>query len=392
VTLEGNVSSLEFPSFDFAWRNFSAPTVADTIRPVSWNVQKNETIVTQNLFVNFTANWTDDTGLSTFIFSINQSLVFVNSTAITFSGTSSSGSNVTQITAATGTNVSWKFYANDTSNNWNETAVQTFVVSALVGWLNTTLITPTGVNSQPQNQSFTFVANVTCAGNSGATCGAVNGTLQYNLSTASPNTTVQGSKVFAKPFNTFQHNPLSCGVLNATNNPCNVTWTVNTTGDIGVSYLLRVNFTSNQSGVVSNTSSSTTISIISSALSIAISNALANVQFGTTLNPGDFNNAAINNTNNAYNVTCDNSGGNCNITVTGNDHLFSGSNLLGISNVSWSQADDTNTQKNMTLSLQIINNTLPHLVAQLLYFWIDIPSGQVAGTYTSNFTIQGTAS
>jgi hypothetical protein len=116
------------------------------------------------------------------------------------------------------------------------------------------------------------------------------------------------------------------------------------------------------------------------------------VQFGTTLNPGSLNNVAINNTHDAYNVTCENAGGNCNITVTGNAHLFSGSNLLGISNVSWSQADDTNTQKNMTLSLQIINNTLPHLVAQLLYFWIDIPGGQVAGTYRSNFTIQGSAS
>lgn len=392
TTLENNVSSLEFPAFDFVWINFSARVVADTTPPVGLNPQKNVSVVTTNLFVNFTASWTDNAGLSQFIFSINQSLVFVNSSAISFSGTSAGSSNVSQITAPVGTNVSWKFYANDTSNNWNETQVQSFVVSALTGWLNATLITPTGTNNQPQNQSFSFVANVTCVGEAGATCGTVNGTLQYNLSTSSPNTTVQGSGVFAKPFNTLQHNPLSCGPLTPSSNPCNVSWTVNTSGDIGVSYLLRANFTSNLSSIVSNESTSTTISIISPAISIYLSSALSDVQFGTTLNPGSENNAAINNTNNAYNVTCENPGGTCNITLTGNSHLFSGSNLLGIGNVSWSQSDDTNTQKNMTLSLQIINNTLSHLFAQLLYFWIDIPDSQVAGTYSSNFTIDGSAS
>ncbi|MEK6840186.1 MAG: hypothetical protein AABX72_04530, partial [Nanoarchaeota archaeon] len=393
ATLNASTSSLEFPVLDFAWQNFSQIIVPGDTTPPTWsNTQKNETTITQNDYVNFSVTWDDETALSAYIFSINQSLIFVNSTARTLSGTSAIASNITQITAATGTNVSWKFYANDTSGNWNATEVQTFVVSANVGMLNATLLSPLGINSQPANQTFTLQANVTCIGEVGATCGTVNGTVRYNQSATNPNTAITGNNVFASPFYAVQKNPISCGALNVGSIPCNTSWIINATGAVGSTYHLDVNFTSETGGIVSNRTNFTVINIIAPAFSISISQLLANVAFGASLNPGSINNPALNNTNNAYNVTCDNPSGNCNITITGNDHMRSGSNIIGINNVSWSQTNNVNTEKNLTLSLQIINNTLPNLLSQLLYFWLDIPGAIPAGTYRSNFTIQGTAS
>lgn len=343
------------------------------------------------MYVNFTSRWTDDVGLGSFIFSINQSVNFVNSSAITFSGTANNASNVTQITASAGTNVSWRFYATDAAGNSNGTDIQSFIVTG-PGILNITLITPTGTNSQIANNTFTLQANVTCLGIAGAICGTVNGTVRFNQSSVNPNTPIVGNNVFSTPFYAIQRNPISCGLLSVGNLPCNVTWTINATGAVDSSYRLDVNFSSNLTGTGSNLTANTTINIIGQALSITISDSLANIQFGSSLTPGNNNTAAINNSDNAYNVTCSNAGGNCNITIQAGDEMRSGINMINISNISWNRLNNLNTEINLTRSLQIINNTLPDGKAQLLYFWLDIPGGIPAGTYKSNFTITGTAS
>ncbi len=110
----------------------AAAAAGDTALPTWSNMQRNETTVTRFMFVNFTTAWTDGTALAAFIFSINQSLVFVNSTAISFSGapTAAGSSNVSQITAPVGTNISWRFYANDTVNTYfNVTVIESFIIT-----------------------------------------------------------------------------------------------------------------------------------------------------------------------------------------------------------------------------------------------------------------------
>lgn len=460
------------------------------------------------MLVKFNASWTDTNGLSGYIFSINQTGSWVNSSFTTFGGTSNVSENITQITASPGTTVQWRFYANDTSNNWNVTDIQSFVVAYLnltanssfsglttintgqstnfsgnctcfpagqtcnnvyitiqddrtgsftdsttsnsaavyvnitsysigslsgtssdfsfnisantagsyqfrvqcnatntqpayanstastltvnqaYGYLNGTLISPTGTNSQPQNQTFLLRANVTCIGQVTAICGTVNGTVRYN-STPNPDTEIQGNNIFATPFYTIELNPQTCGAMNVSSPSCNLTWTVNATGAIGSSYKLDVNFTSNNTNVASNTTNFTIINIIASTLSITISDALTDVRFGSLLNPGTLNNNATNNSISAYNITCDYPSGNCNISIKGNGNMISGSNTLGIGNVSWNQVNDPSTEKILTLNYNVINATLPHLATQDIYLWIDIPNGQVAGDYKSNFTIQG---
>lgn len=97
--------------------------------PPYWsNVQKNQTLIFQNTYINFTANWAENTTLSGFIFSINQSGIWINSSYTTFTGANNISSNITRITVNPGTNVSWYFWANDTLGNANRTTLQSFIV------------------------------------------------------------------------------------------------------------------------------------------------------------------------------------------------------------------------------------------------------------------------
>jgi hypothetical protein len=293
-------------------------------------------------------------------------------------------------TSATGT-YTWKVYANDTGGNVNVTGAQTFAVQAAgaAGKLNVTLLTPVGGNSQPQNVTFTLSANVTCSGSSGDVCGEVNGTLMYNASIATPNQTVSGSGVSDVPFYTIEANPLGCGYLSFGDTPCGLSWTVNTTGTIGDDWTLGVNFTSNRTAAASNLTNFTTISIIAPTFSITLSNPLADVRFTDSLEPGTNDNAATNNSLSTYNITCGSDLGLCNVSIKGNSDLQSGSNFLGVTNVSWSHLNSAATENKLTTSLAVINSSLANAAVQKLFFWLDIPSAQTAGDYSGNFTIQG---
>ena len=114
-----------------AWDSNSATfDVQDTQAPEWSDAQTNKTPVYENDYVKFTANWTDDVALAGYIFSINQTGTWVNSSFVSFSGTPDISENTTQITATAGTTVEWRFYANDTSDNGNATDIRSFVVSS----------------------------------------------------------------------------------------------------------------------------------------------------------------------------------------------------------------------------------------------------------------------
>ncbi len=152
--------------------------------PVANSNVKNNTAVVPNMYVNFSANWTEPGwSLSSFIFSIEQTGTWVNSSAYTFGSTGVSGnvsSNITFITAAIGTRVYWQFIVNDSNNNFNSTAVQSFIVSGGGPQLNIVFNnTPTlniGNNSQIYN--FTIIVNNT---------GVMNASIPINVTLLIPN-------------------------------------------------------------------------------------------------------------------------------------------------------------------------------------------------------------
>jgi len=114
-----------------AWDSNSTTFEVQDLKPPQWSdLQKNKTTLYQNDYVKFTANWTDDVALAGYIFSINQTGTWENSSFVPFNGTFNISENVTQITAPVGTTVQWRFYANDTADNWNVTDIQSFVVES----------------------------------------------------------------------------------------------------------------------------------------------------------------------------------------------------------------------------------------------------------------------
>jgi len=92
-------------------------TTTDNILPTYSSNQTNST--TANTAINHTLSWADNIGLSGYIFSTNNSGQWKNASFVSFSGTTSTSWNVTIANSTLNTIVSWRFFANDTSNNWN---------------------------------------------------------------------------------------------------------------------------------------------------------------------------------------------------------------------------------------------------------------------------------
>src|SRR3989344_7139256 len=82
--------------------------------------------------VKHSVNWTDNIGLSGFIFSFdNGTGTFVNDSFVQMTGISS-WSNVTKVVnSATGSIIRWRVYANDSSNNWNNTEIFQYTTSGV---------------------------------------------------------------------------------------------------------------------------------------------------------------------------------------------------------------------------------------------------------------------
>jgi len=92
----------------------------DVTPPEYSNNQTNTTIAGTS--ANFTLNWIDNVELSGYIFSTNNSGTWINSSYVSFSGTSNISWNVTTLDNTIGTLVQWCYYANDTYDNWNRTS------------------------------------------------------------------------------------------------------------------------------------------------------------------------------------------------------------------------------------------------------------------------------
>jgi hypothetical protein len=128
------------------------------------------------------------------------------------------------------------------------------------------------------------------------------------------------------------------------------------------------------------------------------------ITFGSNLNPGDLDINATGNQNvtyvgnySMYNVTVSTiSNVQANITMLGADFV-SGSNLIGVNNITWAsnstQGNATNlvpsssTQLNISYNQQQKVAVAESIGSTVWYrFWLDIPNGSIAGSYTSNYT------
>jgi mannan endo-1,4-beta-mannosidase len=159
----------------------------ETPSPSFSNNATNSTIA--GTAVNFTIDVTDDSPLGSttgYIFSTNNSGTWKNASYVAFTGSSTTQTawNVTILNNTAGALVQWKFYANDTSNNWNVSATYNLTVLNY-GYLEVNLTNPDpGVytESDPlvvgQNRTFTLNSTIKCQNQTGD-CGSINGTVRY---------------------------------------------------------------------------------------------------------------------------------------------------------------------------------------------------------------------
>lgn len=107
----------------------------DTAFPQYFDNSVNSTL--NGTTVEFRLRWTDDLNLSSYIFSFdNCTGTLVNDSTTVMIGTGN-WSNVTKMINSTlGCNIRWQVYANDTSNNWNTSAIYSFTTSSALTTMN----------------------------------------------------------------------------------------------------------------------------------------------------------------------------------------------------------------------------------------------------------------
>jgi hypothetical protein len=116
----------------------------DSVPPTFGSISTNTTIAEQSCSFNCLAN--DETNVSTYIFSTNDTGVWTNDTAVAFSSflnETAAWANVTKtLNNTVGNVVSFIWYANDTSNNWSHSGQYNLTTTAIQHYL--TVASPYG--------------------------------------------------------------------------------------------------------------------------------------------------------------------------------------------------------------------------------------------------------
>jgi len=104
-------------------------TLGDTAPPVWSNAGTNITLAGQPTL--FYVKWTDNVGLSGFIFGTNNTGTWTNDTWIAITGTTNWSNETKILNDKGGVVVLWRVWANDTSNNWNDTEILSLTTTQL---------------------------------------------------------------------------------------------------------------------------------------------------------------------------------------------------------------------------------------------------------------------
>ena len=264
-----------------------------------------------------------------------------------------------------------------------------FYISYTVGYLEVELVqpSPTLTNNVVQNSTFLVNATVFCKAGS---CGYVNGTLMYNLSSPYPDSPINTS-YGDKPF--FVNETPALAMKACPNNPlnegdfCNLTWSVNASGDVGIDWKLGVYFNSSYSDVQPNATENATVSITSCTEDFTLS--WSSISFGT-LNPSTEQNPAPGNENNEYNITVNPGSCNLDFYIRGTDIENKTLNsVIGVGNISWSN-NSNNYLSSFSLSNlnQVIRLNVPQKTNVTTWYWINVPA-VYTGYYNGAITIYG---
>ncbi len=254
------------------------------------------------------------------------------------------------------------------------------------GYLEVNLVTPAATQNIVQNRTFTVNATVYCRQ---AGCGNVQGTVQYNGSSTNPDTPVNVT-TGDKPF--FINETSAVAVKNCPTNPlsrneyCNITWTVNASGNINSAYKLGVLFNSTISGVSNNHTTNSTTTIVGCVADLTLQ--WSSINFGA-LNPSSTQNAASGNANKQYNITINY--GSCTPDLWIRGEGLTNTTLgytIGVGNLTWSNSTNNYANSyNMTTYYRLVDEDVPEETNDTTYYWLNVPAVAAGGPYKGNITI-----
>jgi parallel beta-helix repeat protein len=257
------------------------------------------------------------------------------------------------------------------------------------GNLSVTLLWPdAGVNNNvAQNQTFQINATVDCVSDDpSAICGIVNGTARYNYSSTSPDAAVNKTNG-ETPFYTLSGNPQTCGSMSR-GDECNLSWTINASGNVGTNWKLDVLFTSDQA-VNSNNTDDANVSIVGCLVDVTLDfNAVIFSNETYQPYPNSYGNPAINNSLSFYNITVN--AGSCVLDIyTSASDLISQSTpaVLGVDNMTFnSVSEDYGSSTRYSIIYQTMKTGVTPVAEFTSWFWIDLPP-IYAGAYNGTISI-----
>lgn len=104
--------------------------ISDSTAPTYANIGYSNTMISSSS--SFSCYWNDNIALSHYIFSNNNTGTWSNDTATAFVSTPSWANVSKTLNDTTGLVIGFRWFANDTTNNWNSTSIQTLTTTATV--------------------------------------------------------------------------------------------------------------------------------------------------------------------------------------------------------------------------------------------------------------------
>jgi len=244
------------------------------------------------------------------------------------------------------------------------------------------LVTPPTTTYVAQNYTFLVNATVICYGGG---CGNVTGTLRYNSTSEEPDTPISENPTTPLYLiDDFATKSCTTNPLDSQNEFCNLTWTVNATGDVNSAWKIGVLFNSSNSLIEENHTRNSTVIISQCVVDISLS---WNFISFPDLFPNTLGNPAPGNSDNLYNISI--KPGSCNV-----DLWIKGSDIenatlgtkIGVGNLTWHTENFYSTAKRMSKDFALINSNVKENTNITTYYWLDAPI-IYAGRYNGNITI-----
>lgn len=167
---------------------------------------------------------------------------------------------------------------------------------------------------------------------------------------------------------------------------CDVSWSVNATGDIDTRH--EIDFLA-QSSYPEVGSDSTTISEVTIRDILLIDLDWNTVDFGL-LDPGERDRPAENNSA-GYNLTVEEDSNRIdNLWLKGSNlvHQENSNYTIGIGNMSYAEQNDVGQASNLTKEYSLIDSDLAPETLKTFYYWLDVPFGILNGAYAGSITFK----